>query len=397
MKSDYKYIEYVKTIKRYSERTCEQYRRVLDAYYAYNGELSLPDLQKLRAFERYLIDAKKLSARSVNLYMSVMSGYCKFLMKSGELSSNPAHLLSKPKMEKRLPEFYRSESMEDYFGSRKGALEYGSYEDALGYMVVTLLYQTGIRRSELISLNRNSVNLARGVLRVKGKGDKMREIPLTPSLCQKISLYLRQVDSLKYASLLPDAPLLLTPRGARLYAVCVDRLVKKELALVRGISGKKSPHVLRHTIATELLEGGADLNSIKELLGHSSLAATQVYTHNSIERLKSTYNNAHPRAKTELTMDIKLKALKFDADEKLVAFVEKKVSRLQKFFDGVVNEVEVTLEDTKDGKKARIQIHVPGESLLIDRVADTFENAITEGADAMKEKLTRVKEKKFEN
>jgi integrase/recombinase XerC len=127
----------------------------------------------------------------------------------------------------------------------------------------------------------------------------MREIPLPPSLCEELLLYLHAVDSLKCADTTPDAPLLQTPRGGRLYPVYVDRAVKAALGPVEGISGRKSPHVLRHTLATELLDGGADLNSIKELLGHSSLAATQVYTHNSIERLQHVYESAHPRAKND--------------------------------------------------------------------------------------------------
>ena len=127
----------------------------------------------------------------------------------------------------------------------------------------------------------------------------MREIPLLPSLYDEILLYLQSVDSLKCADQAPEAPLLQTPRGARLYPVYVDRAVKAALGQVGSISGRKSPHVLRHTLATELLDGGADLNSIKELLGHSSLAATQVYTHNSIERLQNVYKSAHPRAKND--------------------------------------------------------------------------------------------------
>jgi integrase/recombinase XerC len=235
----------------------------------------------------------------VSLHLSVLSGFCKFLMKQGVLESNPVRLVSRPKQEKRLPVFYREESMQDYFERTKGVLEYGKYEDQLQRMILGLLYGTGLRRSELISLNRDAVDYTRHVLRVRGKGDKMREIPLTASLCEEISLYLQSVDSLKCADQAPEAPLLQTPQGARLYPVYVDRAVKAALGQVGSISGRKSPHVLRHTLATELLDGGADLNSIKELLGHSSLAATQVYTHNSIERLQKVYKSAHPRAKND--------------------------------------------------------------------------------------------------
>ncbi len=390
------YIDYISGVRRYSPRTCEIYRDVLKAYLEFAGGEEVPDVQTLRSYEVYLLDDRKENARTVSLHLSVLSGYCRYLVRQGVLESNPVRLVKRPVQDRKLVEFYRESSMQEYFRSTRGVPEYASYSAALSHLIVSLLYGTGIRRAELISLNRKSVDFSRRVLHVRGKGDKMREIPITPSLCDEISLYLRKVDSLKCADLSPEGPLLQTERGSRLYPVFVDRAVKKELAGVPGISGRKSPHVLRHTLATELLDKGADINSIKEMLGHSSLSATQVYTHNSIERLKSVYHNAHPRAKNEGTMEIKLRSLKFNAGEKLTAFVEKKVSRLAKFFDGVAQEAEVVLEDTKEGKKAKIQIHVPGDDLIIARVSDTFENAITECADAMKEKLTRAKEKKYD-
>ena len=344
------YLQYLATIRRYSPRTVEIYRGVLEEYLAFLAETSAPlrgssglqtsvvagplpqpsaagpsllrgrgwprsadptavsaapdvsewlNVQAIRSYEVYLLDEKKESAKTVSLHLSVLSGFCRFLMKQGLLESNPVRLVARPKQEKRLPVFYREDAMREYFGQTKGVLEYGRYEDQLRRMILGMLYGTGIRRSELISLNRSSVDLSRRVLRVRGKGDKIREIPLTPSLCDEILLYLQSVDSLKCADTAPEAPLLQTPRGGRLYPVYVDRAVKEALGDVPGISGRKSPHVLRHTLATELLDGGADLNSIKELLGHGSLAATQVYTHNSIERLQNVYKSAHPRAKND--------------------------------------------------------------------------------------------------
>ena len=348
-----RYLEYLSAIRRYSPRTVDIYRGVLEDFciYSRRGELppetsgcagplplnSVPssaselaspsqspagpsllrsrgwlrfpeavadaakwlNVQTIRGYEVYLMDEQKESAKTVNLHLSVLSGFCRFLMKEGVLESNPVRLVSRPKQEKRLPVFYREDAMQAYFEQTKGVLEYGKYEDQLQRMILGMLFATGLRRAELISLNRDSVDLARRVLRVRGKGDKMREIPLPPVLCDEILLYLRAVDSLKYADRASEAPLLQTPRGERLYPVYVDRAVKAALAGIDGISGRKSPHVLRHTLATELLDGGADLNSIKELLGHSSLAATQVYTHNSIERLQSVYKSAHPRAKND--------------------------------------------------------------------------------------------------
>lgn len=169
------------------------------------------------------------------------------------------------------------------------------YRRRLRRLIVSLLYGTGIRRAELLSLTRGSVDFSRGTLRVVGKGDKMREIPLIPSLTQEISLYLKAV-SMTEAPVNPRDPLLVTEKGRPLYPEYIDRTVKQELDGY-GISGRKSPHVLRHSLATALLQEGADLNSIKEMLGHANLAATEVYTHNSVIRLKQQYVNAHPRAK----------------------------------------------------------------------------------------------------
>jgi len=297
-----KYLQYIRNVRRYSLRTCEIYADVLKDYFEYSSsdgteDVSLLNTTSLRNYEVYLLDDKKNDPRTVHLHLSVLSGFCKYLMKQGLLGNNPVRVVSRPKLDKRLPVFYREESINDYFESTKGVPEYGSYEQSLNRLIVSILYSAGLRRSELISLDFRSFDVARRVLHVHGKGDKMREIPLTASLCNEISLYLRKLDSLKCCVSGPEAPLLQTQKGGRLYPVFVDRVIKKELGGVEGITGRKSPHVLRHTIATELLDEGTDLNSIKELLGHSSLAATQVYTHNTIERLQTVYKSAHPRAK----------------------------------------------------------------------------------------------------
>lgn len=288
-----KYISYISSVRRYSARTQQIYRSVLESFFSYADKL---DVNNVRNYEVWLLDEKKLTPRTVNLHMSVLSGYASFLIKQGALQSNPVRLTTRPKQEKRLPEFFREEAMEAYFSSTRGVPEFGSYRQQVARIIISILYNTGIRRAELIGLRRSSFDPERGKLNVLGKGDKMRQIPLLPGLCKEISLYLQKVDS-KFQQLDKDACLILTENGGPLYPVYVDRLIKQELGNVDGISGRKSPHVLRHSIATELLDEGADLNSIKEMLGHSSLAATQVYTHNSIEKLKTVYNNAHPRAK----------------------------------------------------------------------------------------------------
>lgn len=310
------YIAYIRDIRRYSPRTQDIYREVLEDFSQFcEGDVvaSLtPSL--LRRYEADLM-ARGMKPRTVHQHMSVLSGFCRFLMQRGVLGSNPARSVKRPKMEKRLPEYYQVRSMDDYFQdtahwagedeleilesygpapSDKTAVEI--YRHRLRRLIVSLLYGTGIRRAELIGLKVASFDAGRRTLRVLGKGDKMREIPLIPSLCHEICLYLMAVESMRGSASPADGPLLVTEKGNPLYPVYVDRAVKAELDGY-GITGRKSPHVLRHSVATALLDDGADLNSIKEMLGHASLAATQVYTHNSVDRLKKVYNLAHPRAK----------------------------------------------------------------------------------------------------
>ena len=310
------YLTYIRDIRRYSPRTQDIYRDVLEDFAQFcEGEVvaSLTP-SMLRRYEADCIN-RGMKPRTVHQHMSVLSGFCHFLMQKGVLKSNPARSVKRPKMEKRLPEYYQEKSMDEYFAATdhwagEDELEilrsYGPmpkdktavdlYRNRLRRLIISLLFGTGIRRAELIGLKVGSFNAARQVLRVLGKGDKMREIPLVPSLCHEICLYLNAVESMRGGVRPAEDPLLVTEKGKALYPVYVDRTIKEELDGY-GITGRKSPHVLRHSVATALLDDGADLNSIKEMLGHASLAATQVYTHNSVDRLKKVYNNAHPRAK----------------------------------------------------------------------------------------------------
>lgn len=269
---------------------------------------------RIREYEAHLMESG-MKPRTVHLHMSALSGYCNFLIKEGVLKSNPVRTVKRPKMEKRLPEYYTENAMAKYLeesahaageeelqillaGKSSDDLSKELYNRRLRRLIISILYGTGIRRAELIGLKIGQIDQTRQTLRVKGKGDKMREIPLIPSLVQEISLYL-QAASFMLGERPSQAPLLVTEKGRPLYPEFVERAVKAELQGQEGITGRKSPHVLRHSLATALLSEGTDLNAIKEMLGHSSLAATEVYTHNSVERLKAQYMNAHPRAKNE--------------------------------------------------------------------------------------------------
>lgn len=310
------FLQYIRDIKRYSPRTLEISRDVLERYSEFvqmpAEEAMTPQL--VRSYEAHLMGEGK-KATTVHQHLSVLSSFAKFLMQRGLLESNPVRVVRKPKAEKRLPIHYRENEMESYMEQSAWQasadnldlllsypLPWGKgpakdlYECRLRRLIISLLYYTGVRRAELIGLKIKNFDPSRGILHVLGKGDKMRDIPIISSLSEEISLYLNATKSMEAGERSPESPLLVTVKGAQLYPEYVDRAVKAELDKA-GIQGRKSPHALRHSLATSLLEEGADLTSIKEVLGHASLAATQVYTHATVERLKTVYANAHPRAK----------------------------------------------------------------------------------------------------
>lgn len=325
MKLIERYLEYVRNVKRYSERTFAIYRDVLKSYVSYvskrEDDVSDAELleslnrSEIRQYEVYLLDEKECKASTVNQHLSVLSGFCQFLIKRGDIKANPVKLVARPKMDKRLPEFFRQDAMEGYLKDteRYTSEEYLTqfielaesdyrkeiYEKRLARLIISLLYGLGLRRSELIGLRIGNVNFARKVVNVVGKGNKSRAIPMDDVLADEILLYLKAIEALVEGDRTASEPLLITYSGRELYPVYVDRVVKKQLGDSTAFAGRKSPHVLRHSIATGLLNEGAQLNSIKEMLGHSSLAATQVYTHNSIAKLQKVYKDAHPRAKNK--------------------------------------------------------------------------------------------------
>ena len=316
-----KYLAYIRDIRRYSERTVRNYGDVLKTFcdvihhddVVSDEELAASmNVSELRTYEVKLLE-RGLSPKTVNMHMSALSGFCRFLMKEEVLASNPVKLVAKPKVEKRLPAFFKAEAMNDYLSRTshfldpseveafldgwhtKSGKEY--YDGMLSRMIIAILYSLGLRRAELIALAVGDVDFGRNVVKVRGKGDKMREIPLIASLSQEILLYLKAVETMCGGKRSLKEPLLVTYKGSGLYPAYVDKAVKSGLKGQKGITGRKSPHVLRHSLATELMNEGTDIFSIKEMLGHSSLATTQIYTHSSIAQLKHSYEQAHPRAK----------------------------------------------------------------------------------------------------
>lgn len=314
-----RFVDYLLYEKRFSVNTAESYVRDLAGFFTYadlvpgdiqrdlpqycyevfsKGEIDMlkrmaayPDEDILSCLTKdmlrgYVINLMKQGRKpsTVNRNLSSLSVFCRMVQRFGMLDSNPAVSVKHLRQGSRLPVFYSEEQMSEYLGNGSDNLR--------DRLIVKMLYGTGIRRAELISLKIGDVDFSRKVMRVVGKGRKMREIPVADELLEEILLYLQQVET-KQA----DMPLFRTAKGKPLYPVLVDRIVKNELKTEDGFTGRRSPHVLRHTLATHLLNRGADLNAIKEMLGHSTLASTQVYTHNSFEQLKESYLTAHPRAK----------------------------------------------------------------------------------------------------
>lgn len=242
----------------------------------------------VRAWVSQLI-SKGVTPRSANRKLSSLRSFFKFLIREGVVKTNPLSKVVSPKISKRLPEFVPESDM-DKLESKE--LFDNSFEGNRNLLIISLFYMTGMRLSELVGLKTDSISLASDSIRVIGKGNKERLIPIHPDLKPIIIKY---NDIRKEVDVNSSQSYFLTPKGEPVYPKLVYRVVKHYLSMITPLQ-KRSPHVLRHSFATHLLNQGADLNAIKELLGHANLLATQVYTHSTFEKLKRNYNQAHPRA-----------------------------------------------------------------------------------------------------
>ena len=291
------YLKYLSHEKRYSEHTILSYRNDLQQLDSYilQVDASMSYIHAnhkiLRSWIVSLIE-KEVSPRSVNRKIATLRSFYKFLHSREVIENNPTLKLKPLKTDKPLPEFIQEKEMDHLFDSQE--ISFG--EDFSGLrdkMILELFYGTGIRLSELIGVKDESFSLYDQTVKVLGKRNKERVIPLTKEIVNTIRTYIAKRNE-KFGDS-RDKLFLLTDTGEKCYPMMVYRTVKRYLGYITK-SSKKSPHVLRHTFATHLLNKGADLNAVKDLLGHSSLAATQVYTHNSLDKLKSVFDQAHPKA-----------------------------------------------------------------------------------------------------
>lgn len=289
------FLEYLKFEKRYSPHTVRSYQDDLIFFFDYLqlnfGELSLTEIKP--AFIRTWLAHQKeqgASAKTINRRISTLKSFFKYQLREEKIEVSPMITIVSPKQSKRLPIYVEQKDIALLFNH----IEFpDSWEGYMNKMIIALLYSSGMRLSELIALKEAHVDLAKGNLKILGKGNKERLIPLSEEMKTNLGAYLQEKQRCFDSA--AQEYLLINEKGKKLYPKYVQMVVKKYLSLITTVT-KKSPHVLRHSFATHLMNNGAELNAVKELLGHSSLAATQIYTHNTIEKLKDIHKKAHPKA-----------------------------------------------------------------------------------------------------
>jgi integrase/recombinase XerC len=288
------FLDYLKFEKRYSQHTIISYQNDLEQFFTFLlAQFDAPPIDKITGslVRSWLAELKgdDLSAKSINRKISSLKSFFKHQVKTGLMMQTPMSVIVSPKISKRLPNFVEEKHMNTLF-------EHVSFSDdwkgRTERLVLLLFYSTGMRLSELINLKETQIDASYQQIKVLGKGNKERIIPVTKELIVELQAYIS--DKYK-TSQTPTVHVFINEKGKPLQPRLVYGFVKQYLSQVTTIQ-KKSPHILRHSFATHLMNNGADLNAVKELLGHSSLAATQVYTHNTIEKLKEVFKKAHPKA-----------------------------------------------------------------------------------------------------
>jgi integrase/recombinase XerC len=289
------FIGYLSFEKRYSPHTTRAYHQDLREFYFYIGSefktnsIRQVTLRMVRAYMAHLSSAG-MGNKTIHRKISSIQSYCKYLLKNGQIDKDPLQRIQKPKLSKKLPETLDQITLERLFERLSEGV---GWENSITRIIISILYCTGIRRAEIQGLKINDLDLSKRQLKVFGKRSKERMIPITEFLKKEILLYLSQRELIQGAQHEPS--LLIDQKAQALTSVKIYSIVRSALSMVTT-ADKKSPHMLRHAFASHLLDEGAELTAVKELLGHTSLAATQIYTHHSIERLRTIYKNKHPKA-----------------------------------------------------------------------------------------------------
>ncbi|MBK9764002.1 MAG: tyrosine-type recombinase/integrase [Flavobacteriales bacterium] len=289
-----KFVDHLAYEKRYSAHTVAAYQRDLAQFHGFLKEFGMekPEEATDKVVRRWMMQLMEsgVGPRSVNRKLSSLRSFFRFARMVGVVTADPTALIDAPKTPKRLPEFVEEKGMHRLLDEMAWP---DGWKGATDRLVLELLYQTGMRLAELLGLKVGDVDLSRNTLRVFGKRQKERIIPIGDQMTASARHYLAERSTLLGVPQLNDA-FLIDPEGKPLARRSVQRLVSYYLSTVTS-QQKRSPHILRHSFATHMLEHGADLNAVKELLGHANLAATQVYTHNTVDKLRRVHAKAHPR------------------------------------------------------------------------------------------------------
>ena len=288
-----KFIDYLLLEKKYSQHTVVAYQKDIETFQTFlfkefsDSEVSKANYSQIRSWIVQLVDSQ-ITNRTINRKISSLNSYYKFLLKIQSIESNPLVKHKALKVSKKIQIPFSEVEVNTVLNS----IHTDTFKDLRDKLIVELFYSTGMRRIELVQLQLQDIDLSQGQIKVLGKRNKERFIPLLPSVMNTIKFYLEK--RLKLETIKDPSILFLTKKGIKVYEMLVYRVITSYFDSVSS-KVKKSPHILRHSFATHLLNNGADLNAVKELLGHSSLAATQVYTHNSVAELKKVYEKSHPR------------------------------------------------------------------------------------------------------
>lgn len=291
------FLAHIRYEKRLSHHTLTAYTKDLEQFTTFlttECNVMQPELAHFRHIRSWIVSLveSNMDKSSVNRKIATLRTFYEFLLRRKVITLDPMVKIQALKTSKRLPQYVEEKPMEMLLND----IEFpDTFEGIRDKLVLELLYGTGIRLSELIGLKTTDVNLYEKTIIVLGKRNKHRIVPLTQPLLALIQQYIR-IKEQEFSGQADPVYLVVSDKGIAAYPMLIQRIVKRHLALVTTLE-KKSPHVLRHSFATHLLNRGADLNAIKDLLGHTSLAATQIYTHTSLEQLKKTYDQAHPKAK----------------------------------------------------------------------------------------------------
>ena len=289
------FLNYLTFQKRYSRHTIISYQNDLTSFFEfallqYNSvDLSSMSASVVRSWLASL-KAEKIASKTINRKISSLKSFFKYQLKTGKIEASPMPTIGSLKVSKRLPSFIAQKDIAELFKSIEVPI---SWEDKTNRLLLMIFYNTGMRLSELINLKESQVDRSNGSIKVLGKGNKERVIPVSNDLLKEIASYVQEKKTLDGE--FSNPLLLINKKGKGLYPKYVYNIVTKYLGNV-STNKRKSPHVLRHSFATHLTNNGADINAVKELLGHASLASTQIYTHNSIDKLKEVHRQAHPKS-----------------------------------------------------------------------------------------------------